>query len=233
MTGHGEPLWVEPYPDSLLGGLPGDAPGPEARYEARESVSLAFLAAVQRLPPRQRAALILRDVLGFRAAEAAEILECGVDALDGLLDRARASLTRDLPPGGRERPPPPGSAREREVAARFAGAYERGDVPVIAALLTGDVMLTMPPLPLEYRGRAAVAGFLMARCVPRRHRLIATRANGQPAFGCYVADGTAPIARAHGLLVLTLAGDRVAAITHFLDNGVLPRFGMPRALPDG
>jgi RNA polymerase sigma-70 factor (ECF subfamily) len=232
-TGLGEPLWLEPYPDILLGELPDAAPGPEARYEARESVSLAFLAAVQRLPPRQRAALIVRDVMGFRAAEAAGILDCSVDTLNGLLKRARASLARQLPPGGHERAPLPGSSREREVVARFAGAYERGDVAAIAALLTDDAMLTMPPLPFGYRGRAAVAGFLTAICANRRYRLVPTRANGQPAFGCYVRGGTAPIARAHGLLVLTLTGDRVAAITRFPDNGVLPRFGLPRTLPDG
>jgi RNA polymerase sigma-70 factor (ECF subfamily) len=231
-TRHGEPLWLEPYPDVLLGELPDQAPGPEARYEAREAVSLAFLAAVQHLPPTQRAALILRDALGFRAAEAAEILECSVDTVNGLLRRARASLARHLPPGGRERPPPPGSARERDVVARFTDAYERGDVGAIVTLLTDDAALTMPPLPLEYHGRAAVGDFLAAICAIQRFKLIATRANGQPAFGCYLPDGTAPIARAHGLLVLTLTGDRIAAITRFLDNSVLPQFGLPRILPD-
>jgi RNA polymerase sigma-70 factor (TIGR02960 family) len=230
-TRHGEPLWLEPYPDILLGALADNAPGPEARYEAREAVSLAFLAALQYLPPMQRAALILRDVLGFRAAEAAGILDCSVDTVNGLLKRARTSLTRQLPPGGRERSPLPGSARERDLVSRFTDAYQRGDVAAIVALLTDDATLTMPPLPFEYHGRAAVAGFLAAICELQRFRLVPTRANGQPAFGAYVRDGTAPVARAHGLIVLTLTGDRIAAITRFLDNSVLPRFGLPRVLP--
>jgi RNA polymerase sigma-70 factor (ECF subfamily) len=230
-TRHGEPLWLEPYPDILLGELPDQAPGPEARYEAREAVSLAFLAALQYLPPMQRAALILRDVLGFRAAEAAETLECTVDTVNGLLKRARANLTRQLPPGGREWSPLPGSAREHEIVSRFTDAYQRSDIGAIVALLTDDAALTMPPLPLEYHGRAAVAGFLAAICGTRHFTLIPTRANGQPAFGCYLYDDTAPIARAHGLLVLTITGDRIAAVTRFLDNSVLSHFGLPRLLP--
>ena len=231
-TRRGEPLWLEPYPDILLGELPDTVPGPEARYEAREAVSLAFLAAIQHLPPMQRAALILRDVLGFRAAEAAGMLEVTEGSIKGALQRARAGLARELPPGGRERAPLPGSAREREVVARFADAYERGDIGAIVALLTDDATLSMPPLPFEYHGRAAVAAFLAAICMPHRSRLIPTRANGQPAFGYYLLDDTAPIARAHGLLVLTLTGGHIAAITRFLDNSVLPRFGLPRVLPE-
>ena len=230
-TSSGEPLWLEPYPDILLGELADSAPGPEARYEAWESVSLAFLAALQHLPPMQRAALILRDVLGFRAGEAAGILETSVDTVNGLLKRARAGRARQLPPGGREGAPLPGSAREREVVTRFADAYERGDTAAIVALLTRDTTLTMPPLPFEYHGRAAVAGFLAAICGTRRFKLIPTRANGQPAFGCYLYDDTAPIARAHGLLVLTLTGGHITAIIRFLDNSVLPPFGLPRVLP--
>jgi RNA polymerase sigma-70 factor (ECF subfamily) len=231
-TRRGEPLWLEPYPDLLLGELPDTVPSPEARYEAREAVSLAFLAAIQHLPPMQRAALILRDVLGFRAAEAAGMLEVTEASIKGALQRARAGLARELPPGWRERAPLPGSAREREVVARFADAYERGDIGAIVALLTDDATLSMPPLPFEYHGRTAVAEFLAAICAPRRSLLIPTRANGQPAFGYYLLDGAAPIARVHGLLVLTLAGGRIAAITRFLDNSVLPRFGLPRVLPE-
>jgi RNA polymerase sigma-70 factor (TIGR02960 family) len=233
-TRSGEPLWLEPYPDSLLGDLPDTALGPEARYAARESVSLAFVAALQHLPPRQRAALILRDVLGFRAAEAAAILDCSLDTVSGALKRARAGIAEHLPAGARDRAPLPGSARERDLTARFAEAFERGDIAGIAALLTDDAWLTMPPLPFEYQG-AAAARFLAEisfRGGTRRFRLIPTRANGQPAFGCYLRDSTAPIAYAHGLLVLTLDGDRVCAITRFIDNSVLPRFGLPRTLPD-
>jgi RNA polymerase sigma-70 factor (TIGR02960 family) len=232
----GEPVWLDPYPDDMLGLAPGEvpdeAPGPEARYEARESVSLAFMAALQHLPPTQRAALILRDVLGFRAAEAADILDCTVDTVNGLVKRARASIDRQVPPGSRDQAPLPGSARERDIASRFADAYERGDVDTIIGLLTEDAKLTMPPLPFEYHGRDSVAGFLAAVHPTAPYRLIPTRANGQPAFGCYLPDGAAPVVRANGLLVLTLDGDRISALTRFLDNSVIGWFGLPRTLPD-
>jgi RNA polymerase sigma-70 factor (ECF subfamily) len=230
-TRRGEPLWLEPYPDTSLGEIPDTAPGPEARYEAREAISLAFVAAVQRLPPMQRAALIVRDVLGYRAAEAAGILECTVDTVNGLLKRARAGVARELPPGERAPTPLPGSAREREILARFTDAYECGDTDAIVALLTDDVILTMPPLPLTYQGRATVADFLTAICATLRFKLIPTRANGQPAFGCYLRDGTAPAFRAHGLIVLTFSGEHITELTRFLDNSILPRFGLPRILP--
>jgi RNA polymerase sigma-70 factor (ECF subfamily) len=229
----GDPQWLEPYPDDLLGDIPDAAPGPEARYEARESVSLAFVAALQHLPPQQRAVLVLRDVLGFRAAETAQILDCTVAAANHTLHRARAGIARRLPPGTRDRAPLPGSRRESELAGRFADAYERGDIDGIVALLTADAWLTMPPLPFEYQGRAA-AQFLSVisfRDGTHQFRLIPTRANGQPAFGCYLRDPQAPIGHAHGLLVLTLAGDRISAITRFMDNSVLPWFGLPRTLP--
>jgi RNA polymerase sigma-70 factor (TIGR02960 family) len=234
-TYSGEPLWLEPYPDALLGDLPDTEPGPEARYEARESVSLAFVAALQHLPPRQRAALVLRDVLGFRAAETAAILGITLDAANNLLKRARATIAGHLPPGDRDRAPLPGSARERQIVAQFAAAFERGDVEAIVALLTDDVRLTMPPLPFEYQGRDTVGHFLYTvsfRHGTRRSRLIPTRANGQPAFGRYLCDPHAPVGHAHGLLVLTLDGDRVCAITGFADNSVLPRFGLSRTLPE-
>jgi RNA polymerase sigma-70 factor (ECF subfamily) len=239
-----EPLWVEPYPDVLLGEVPDAAPGPEARYEAREAISLAFVAAVQRLPPMQRAALVLRDVLGFRAAEAAGILDVSVDSINGLLKRARASVGGGAPAGApgagpdgtAPRAPLPASAREREITAQFADAYERGDVAAIVALLTEDVTLTMPPLPFVYQGRDAVGHFLALICVASPMRLVPTRANGQPAFGCYLRDSAAPVARAHGLIVLTLRGAgsalRITEITRFLDCSFLPAFGLPRTLPD-
>jgi RNA polymerase sigma-70 factor (TIGR02960 family) len=234
-TRSGEPLWLEPYPDALLGDLPDVAPGPEARYEARESVSLAFVTALQHLPPRQRAALILRDVLGFHAAETAAILDCTVDAANNLLKRARATVAGHLPPGGRDEAPLPGSAREHRITARFADAFERGDVQAIVALLTDDAWLTMPPLPFEYHGRDTVGHFLDAvsfRQGARQSRLIPTRANGQPAYGRYLRDPHTPISHAHGLIVLTLVGDRVSGITGFVDNSLLPRFGLPRTLPE-
>jgi RNA polymerase sigma-70 factor (TIGR02960 family) len=234
-TRSGEPLWLEPYPDALLGDLPDAAPGPEARYEARESVSLAFVTALQHLPPRQRAALVLRDVLGFRAAETAAILDCTVEAANNLLKRARATMASDLPPGGRDRAPLPGSPREQQVTTRFADAFERGDVEAIVALLTDDAWLTMPPLPFEYQGPDTIALFLDAvvfRHGTRRSRLIPTRANGQPAFGRYLLDPHSPVSHAHGLIVLTLADDRISAMTGFTDNSVLPRFGLPRTLAE-
>jgi RNA polymerase sigma-70 factor (ECF subfamily) len=234
-TRSGEPLWLEPYPDVLLGDLPDAAPGPEARYEARESVSLAFVAALQHLPPRQRAALVLRDVLGFRSNETADILACTVDAANNLLKRARATIAGHLPPGGRDQAPMPGSAREQQVIARFADAFERGDVAAVVALLTDDALLTMPPLPFEYQGRELIGHFLYAvsfRQGTQRSRLVPTRANGQPAFGRYLCDPHAPISHAHGMLVLALDDDRIRAITGFTDNSVLGRFGLPRTLPE-
>ena len=229
----GEVSWLEPYPDVLLEGLADSAPGPEARYEATEAISLAFVTALQLLPPRQRAVLILRDVLGFRASETASILETTEEAVTSALKRARATLQRQLPAAaGQDPPPPPDSAAERELIARLTRAYDAGDVDGIVALLTDDVQLRMPPVPLEYQGRELAARFLtvVAFRQGRTYRLVATRANGQPAFGSYVRDPLTGVAHANGLLVLTLAGDRISAITRF-DNSVLPRFGLPRTLP--
>ena len=229
----GEVSGLEPYPDLLLEGLADNAPGPEARYEATEAISLAFVTALQLLPPRQRAVLILRDVLGFRASEAASILETTEEAVTSALKRARATLQRQLPAAaGQDPPPPPDSAAERELIARLTRAYDAGDVDGIVALLTDDVQLRMPPVPLEYQGRELAARFLtvVAFRQGRTYRLVATRANGQPAFGNYVRDPLTGVAHANGLLVLTLAGERISAITRF-DNSVLPRFGLPRTLP--
>jgi RNA polymerase sigma-70 factor (TIGR02960 family) len=229
-----EPLWLEPYPGALLAELPDDAPGPEARYEARESVSLAFIAALQRLPPRQRAALVLRDVLGYRAAEAAVILECSLDAVNSSLKRARAALSALLPGDALSQAPLPGSAAERQVLDRCADAFERGDVTALVAMLTDDAWLTMPPLPFGFRGRAAAAGLLSVlvfRGGTRRFRLVPVQANRQPAFACYISDTDAPPVSGHGMIVLTLSGDRIAGVARFLDDGLLPRFGVPADLP--
>ena len=198
-------------------------------------MSLAFVTALQHLPPRQRAALVLRDVLGFHAAETAAILDCSLDAANNLLKRARATIACHLPPGGRDHAPLPGSAREQHITGRFADAFERGDVAAIVDLLTDDAWLTMPPLPLEYQGRDSIGHFLYAvsfRHGTRESRLIPTRANGQPAFGRYLRDPHSPISHAHGLIVLTLAADRIRVITGFNDNSVLARFGLPRTLPE-
>ena len=228
-----EPTWLEPYPDVLLEGLPDTAAGPQARYETRESVGLAFVAALQHLPPRQRVALVMRDVLGFDTAEAAAVLGSSETSVKGALQRARATLDERLPPGGLERAPLPGSARERELVGHFATAVERGDTSGIVSLLTDDAWLTMPPEPYEYQGGEAIARFLDDRAARRgaHYRLLPTRANGQPAFGCYLPDPHAPIVRAYGLMVLTLAENRVSAITWFGERSLLSRFGLPRTLP--
>jgi RNA polymerase sigma-70 factor (ECF subfamily) len=178
--------------------------------------------------------LVLRDVLGFRAAEVADILGGSEASVNSALQRARAAFETRLPAGDRERAPLPNSPRERELVGRFADAFESGDVDGIVALLTDDAWLTMPPVPLEYQGPAAIGKFLST--VPAggaldRFRLVPTRANGQPAFGFYLKDAQCPIARATGLLVLTLEGDGVSAITAFHDTSVFPLFGLPRTLP--
>jgi RNA polymerase sigma-70 factor (TIGR02960 family) len=226
-----EPVWLEPYPDSLIDAVADASPGPQARYEFRETVGLAFVTALQELPPRQRVVLVLRDVLGFRAAEVADILETSEAAVKSALQRARATLEARLP--GRERTPAPRTPREREVVARFADAVESGDVDGVVALLTDDAWLTMPPQPFEYQGHAAIARFLHDRAAVRGRplRLVPTRANGQPAFGCYLHDADTGAARPYGLMVLTLEGELVSAITWFGDSRVFPHFGLPGALP--
>jgi RNA polymerase sigma-70 factor (ECF subfamily) len=227
-----EPVWLEPYPDVLLESIPDRSPGPAARYEARESIELAFIAALQHLPPRQRAALVLGDVLGFRTAEVAEMLDTGEASVKGALQRARATLRERLPAADRERAPQPNSASERQLVGRFVDAVQSGDIDDIVALLTDDALLTMPPQPLEYQGHPAIAAFLRQRGELRGTalRVVPTRANTQPAFGCYLPDAQAAIARPYGLIVLTLAGDSIAAITWFADTGVFRHFGLPRTL---
>jgi RNA polymerase sigma-70 factor (ECF subfamily) len=223
-----EPIWLEPYPDSLLEGVVDRSDEPDARYESREAIGLAFVSGLQRLPPRQRAVLVLRDVLGFRASEAAEMLGVTEASANGALYRARAALAG----GARETAPLPDSAAEREVVTRFTAAFESGDVDALVALLTDDAKLTMPPEPVEYQGGAAIRAFFST--VPaggalERIRLVPTRANGQPAFGCFLRMPEGP-ARAYGLMVLTLAEGRVAAITGFPDTSVFGHFGLPRTL---
>jgi RNA polymerase sigma-70 factor (TIGR02960 family) len=227
-----EPMWLDPYPDVLLDGVADKGPGPEARYETRESVGLAFVAALQQLPPRQRAAVVLRDVLGFDRSEVAEMLDSTDASVKGALQRARATLDERMRAGGRERASLPRSARERELVGLFASAVERGDTEGVISLLTDDAWLTMPPEPYEYQGGQAIAGFLDDRATRRGSslRLVPTRANGQPAFGCYLLDPSAPIERAYGLMVLTLTDERISAITWFSERSLFPHFGLPRTL---
>jgi len=230
----GELLWLEPYPDAMLEGLADSAPGPEARYEALESISLALVTALQLLPPRQRAAVILRDVLGFHAREAAAILDTSEESVTSALKRARAALDRHQRSAPlREPAPPPGSAAEQRLVDRLTVAFESADVAGVVALLTEDVWLTMPPLSLEYQGRELAARFLTATAFRPgwTARLIPARANGQPAFGFYARDPATRRYYTVGFMVLTLSGDRISAMTRF-DASTLPRFGLPLTLGD-
>jgi RNA polymerase sigma-70 factor (TIGR02960 family) len=226
-----KPAWYEPYPDALLEDLPDTAPGPDARYEARESLALAFVAGLQRLPPRQRAVLVLRDVLGFRAAEAAEMLGSSEVSVNSALQRARAALDGELPARDRDRAPLPRSPRERELVGRFVDAFENADVDRVVALLTDDAWLKMPPEPLEYQGHAAIARFFLSRrwWGDAEVRMLPTRANGQPALGYYRAGPGAKIMHGQSLIVLTLEGDQISAITRFSPS-LFPRFGLPPTL---
>jgi RNA polymerase sigma-70 factor (TIGR02960 family) len=228
-----EPIWLEPYPDVLVEGIADQAPGPEARHEHKETIALAFVAGLQHLPPQQRAVLVLRDVLGFRAAEVAAVLDTSEAAVNSLLRRARTALEDRLPAAGRDRAPLPDSRREREVVGQFANAIEDGDIDTVVALLTDDAWLTMPPYPYQYQCGAAIGNFLRVRGALHQMqlRLVPTRANGQPAFGFYVPSPHSGIARASGLLVLTLAGSNIAEITFFGDSSVFPHFGLPRTIP--
>ena len=233
----GEIPWLQPYADSLLDGVPAHTPGPDARYETREAVELAFITALQRMPPRQAATLILRDVLGYPAPEVATMLNTTETAVKGTLQRARAALphttTSPHPQPGNGPPPSislaPSAQRPRSrarcvedaVARRFAEAFTAGDVGAVVALLTDDAWLSMPPAPHEYHGRHAVADFLragMAHADGRSLTLRPTRANTQPAFNAAFPEGPA------GIIVLTVAGDRIAAITRFHDIALATRF---------
>ena len=226
----GELTWLQPYPDALLAGLADPAPGPEARYQATEAVELAFVAGLQRLPPRQAAALVLRDVLGFATGEVAGLLGTSHTAVKGALQRARAALERDR--AGRA--PRPGRAAEHDLARRFADAFVAADVDRVVALLTDDAWLSMPPAPHEYHGAEAIAGFLRASFAyrgGRRVHLLPARANTQPAFGSYLIDRPDRAATPAGLFVLTMAGDRIQAVTRFRLDSLYPRFGLPASLP--
>ena len=227
----GEVVWLEPFPDALFDGALGVPSGPEARYEQTESISLAFVTALQTLPPRQVAVLILRDVLGFHASEVAGMLDSTTGSVNSALKRARASLQQRLAAvAGREPPPAAGSPAEEALVARFSSAWESADLDALVALLTDDVFMSMPPLPLEYEGRDVVVRFCGGLFDGgRRFDLVPARANGQPAFGAYLRV-PAGIRHGVGLYVLTLTGDRICAMTRF-DNSVLSSFGLPRSLP--
>jgi RNA polymerase sigma-70 factor (TIGR02960 family) len=225
-----EPVWAEPYPDDLIDDRATD---PEARYDAREAIEISFVIALQHLPARQRAVLVLRDVLGFRAGEVAAILETTEAGVHSALQRARATLERARAGTPPERGPLPRSRAERELVGRFADAFERGDVEAVVALLAEDAALTMPPEPFEFHGRDSISRFFAT--VPAggdltRLRLVPIRANGQPAFAVYLREPHGPRQHAYGIMVLTLGEGRILAITGFPDTSVFRSFGLPRTL---
>jgi RNA polymerase sigma-70 factor, ECF subfamily len=226
-----EPVWLEPFPDALLGDLPDAAPSPEARYETREALGLAFVAGLQQLPVRQRAVLVLRDVLGFRAAEAAEMLASTEVSVNSALQRARATLAADQP-RDRERAPLPNSPQERVIVSRFVEAFESADIERLVALLAEDAWLTMPPEPMQYQGRAPIAGFLLSLgwWGHRTVQLVPVRANGQPAFGYYLQGPAEPAARRNGLFAITLEVGQIVRLTRFGNQSISPEFGLPDEL---
>jgi RNA polymerase sigma-70 factor (TIGR02960 family) len=234
------PPWLEPYPDVLLDHLVDQRPGPDARYETTEAISLAFITALQLLPPRQRGALVLRDVLGYHAAEVARMLDTTPEAVNSALKRARATVDNHLADSGssgsstgsRRPPRHPDTAAEHRLGARLTDALERADLDALIGLLVTDVRLSMPPAMLEYRGiESAQRVFAAVIFRPgRTYRVVPARANGQPAFGLYLADPHAGVYRAYSLMVIATAGDHITAITFFTTD-VMTRFGLPRTLP--
>ena len=223
-----EVSWLEPYPDRLLEGIVDAAPGPDARYEAKEAVALAFISGLQHLAPRQRAVLVLRDVLGFHADEVAEMLATSTASVTSALQRARAALEGRVPVR-RERLSVPDD--DRELVARFADAFQRDDIDSVVAMLTEDAIVSMPPQPEWHAGRAAVRAFLRERHMARRTapwRFVATGANGQPAYAYYLlVDGRW---ERSGLFVVSVRDGAVESVTRFHDGGLLSRFGVPETL---
>jgi RNA polymerase sigma-70 factor (ECF subfamily) len=225
--------WLEPYPDSALECIADNAPGPDARYEMRESVQLAFIAAIQLLPPRQRAALLLHDVLGWSAVESARLLDSSVAAVNSALQRARVTLEERLP-GGPPRIATPASDAQRALLDRYVRAWETTDVDGFTALLKEDAVMSMPPWKQWYRGRAAIAAFFGRTGRPGGHapfRLVSTAANRQPAFAFY-SRGRSPEWRFHSVQVLALHEHSVAAMTSFVMPGLASVFDLPVVLPD-
>jgi len=235
-AGPGEPVvesvWVEPYPDEPLG-LPDGYAAPEARYEQREAVELAFIAALQHLPARQRAVLILRDVLGFSAREVAEALETTPVSVDSALQRAHKAVETRVPARSQQ-----ATMRDldddalRATVDRYRSAWERSDVDAVKAMLAEDAILAMPPHPTWYAGRDAVVEFLRLRPFRAgwRERIVPTRANGQLAFAHYAWKDDRFVA--HALGVLTLRGERIADLTFFRSSDTFAPFGLPPTLED-
>ncbi len=225
--------WLQPYPDALLQQVPELSRDPEARYQALEAVELAFIIALQQLPPRQAAALLLHDVVGFGSQEVADMLGTRPTVVKGLLQRARASVDRRRGLAAEERHSTAGRTEDRDLAQRFATAFVEGDVDTVVALMTDDAWLSMPPASHEYHGPAEIARFLDASVGWRRQQrggLVPTRANGQLAFGYYVLHPGEPRARAASLLVMTIRADRIASLIHFVDPDLRRYFGLPDTL---
>ena len=219
---------LAPYPDDWLRELTGSG-DPAAAYEMRESVQLAFLTVIQLLPPRQRAVLLLRDVLGFSTAETAQILRSTQATVTSALQRARVTLDTHRASGRLRKTQAPDPVAERALADRFTAAWHASDIPALVSALAEDCLLTMPPAPLAYRGREAIAAFFAT--VPASGdltaiRLILVRANGQPAVAAYARDGA--IARAYGIMVLTVCDGVIGEITGFADPSLFPLFGLPQ-----
>jgi RNA polymerase sigma-70 factor (ECF subfamily) len=224
-----ESVWVEPYPDEGLHGLA----GPDARYELRESVELAFVAALQHLPAQQRAVLIMRDVLGFSGAEVAAALDTNPDAVYSALQRAHKTVEQRLPAQSQQATLRSlGDEGLREIVETYVDAWERNDIDALVEKLAEDAVVSMPPVPTWFRGRDTVAAFLREKPFADRYRwrIVPTRANGQPAFGHYLWDDDAEAFVAREVIVLTLDGDRIAEITAFRDPDLLEHFGLPDKL---
>jgi RNA polymerase sigma-70 factor, ECF subfamily len=221
---------VEPYPDELLEIEDGLA-SPDARYEQRESVELAFVAALQHLPATQRAALLLRDVLGFSAKETAEALETTLASANGTLRRARLAVDQRLPEHSQQVTLRQlGDDEIRAIVERYTDALERGDLDAMVAMLAEDASWSMPPLPDRYQGLDEIVPFLKQGPFRVRWRHLPVRANGQLAVGCYIWDSLRGAYVPHSIDVLTLRGGRIGAIVAFLDGELLAGFGLPDEL---
>jgi RNA polymerase sigma-70 factor (TIGR02960 family) len=225
-----EIAWLQPYPDALLEGVIDVAPGPAARYEAKESVALAFVSGLQHLAPRQRAVLVLRDVLGFHAEEVADMLGSSEASVNSALQRARGTLEKRLPPR-RDRLTVPSGGEDADMVNRFADAFERDDIDAVVALLTEDAVISMPPEPEWHQGRDAIEHFLRDRHRRRKDRawrFVRVSANLQPAYAYYIETDGEWVRS--GMFVLGVRPDGIESITRFHDNGLLDRFGAPRHL---
>jgi RNA polymerase sigma-70 factor (ECF subfamily) len=228
----GEEVNLSPYPDALLDELPSEAAPASARYDLRESIELAFLASIQALPARQRAVLILRDVLDFSAREVAAALETTTASVNSALQRAHATLERRRAGGQLREAAAASDEAERSIVRRYMEAWEAVDVDRLVSLLREDAVLTMPPWPEVYRGREEIGRFFST--VPLegaldKIRLVPTRANRQPAIAAYVPDESGGY-RGYGIMVLTLDGDVILNITGCVDSQLFPLFGLPLEL---